>query len=94
MGGRLPPLCSNLNALKFKAQATRCTCGKYAENKYALEGNGDVHALTHTHARPESHMERSINELPVLMSAVEGTAAAIVEPLALIGSISGDKTAI
>lgn len=51
-------------------------------------------ALAHTHARPESHMERRINEPPVLMSAVEGTAAAIAKPLAPINSISNDKTAI
>lgn len=66
------PLHTHLIALERNNKTKEC--GKSADKGYASEGSKDAH----THS--QSHMGHSINELAVLMSAVEWMFTATLKP--------------
>lgn len=80
------PLHTYLIALEFNKKNTWHKCGKSADKEYALGGSKDAHTHSLTHS--QSHMGHSINELAVLMSAVEWMFTATLKPSALINTLS------
>lgn len=76
------PLHTHLIALELNNKTNQC--GKSADKGHASEGSKDTHTNTHS----QSHMGYRINELAVLMSAVEWMFTATLKPSPLINTLS------